>query len=63
VAKFKFFGATVTNQDLIHEQINSKSNSGNACCHSVHNLLSSRLLSKNVNIKIYNDMPAAKNLL
>jgi hypothetical protein len=28
-------------------------NSGNACSHSVQNLLSSRLLSKNVNIRIY----------
>jgi hypothetical protein len=31
-------------------------NSGNACYHSVHNLLSSRLLSKNVNIRIYKTM-------
>jgi hypothetical protein len=28
-------------------------NSGNACCHSVQNLLSSHLLSKNLNIRIY----------
>jgi hypothetical protein len=28
-------------------------NSGNACYHSVQNLLSSRLLSKNVKIRIY----------
>jgi hypothetical protein len=28
-------------------------NSGNACYHSVQNLLSSRLLSKNVKVKIY----------
>jgi len=27
--------------------------SGNACCHSVQNLLSSRLLSKNLEIKVY----------
>jgi len=27
--------------------------SGNACCHSMQNLLSSSLLSKNLNIKIY----------
>jgi hypothetical protein len=27
-------------------------NSGNACCHSVQNLLSSRLLSKNVKVRI-----------
>jgi hypothetical protein len=28
-------------------------NSGNACYHLVHNILSSRLLSENVKIKIY----------
>jgi hypothetical protein len=28
-------------------------NSGNACYHSVHSLLSSRLLSKNLKIRIY----------
>jgi hypothetical protein len=31
----------------------SRLNSGNACCHAVQNLLSSRLLSRNVKIKIY----------
>jgi len=31
----------------------SRLESGNACCHSVQNLLSSSLLSKNLNIKIY----------
>jgi hypothetical protein len=30
-----------------------RSNSGNACYHSVQNLLSSRLLSKNLKIRIY----------
>jgi hypothetical protein len=28
-------------------------NSGNACCHSVQKLLSSRLLSKNIKIRIH----------
>ena len=32
--------------------INSRLRSGNACYHSVQNLLSSRLLSKNLKIKI-----------
>jgi hypothetical protein len=36
------------------EEIRRRLNSGNACYHSV-NPLSSRLLSKNVNIKIYNN--------
>jgi hypothetical protein len=44
---------TVTNQNLIQEEIKRRLNSGNACYHSVQNLLSSRLLSKNVKIRIY----------
>jgi hypothetical protein len=38
---------------LIQEEIKRRLNSGNACYHSVHNLLSSRLLSKNLKIRIY----------
>ena len=37
----------------IAEEIKSRLRSGNACSHSVQNLLSSRLLSKNLKIKIY----------
>jgi hypothetical protein len=37
----------------MHEEINSRLNSGNACSSSVHSLLSSRLLSGNVKVKIY----------
>jgi hypothetical protein len=47
VAKFKYLG-TVTNQNCIHEEIKSGLNTRNACCHSVQNLLSSCLLSKNL---------------
>jgi len=46
-------GTTLTNQNSIAEEIKSRLKSGNACCHSVQNLLSSRLLSKIVKIKIY----------
>jgi hypothetical protein len=37
----------------MHKETNSRLNSGNACYHSVQSLLSSRLLSKNVRVKIY----------
>jgi hypothetical protein len=43
---------TVTNRNLIQEEIKRRLNSGNACFHSVQNLLSSRLLSKNLKIRI-----------
>jgi hypothetical protein len=44
---------TVTNQNLIQKEIKRRLNSGNACYHSVQNLLSPRLLSKNVKVRIY----------
>jgi hypothetical protein len=43
VAIFKYFGATLTNQNDIHDEIKSRLNSGNDFYHSVQNLLSSRL--------------------
>ena len=43
---------TLTNQNSIHEEIKSRLKSGNACYHSVKNLLLSTLLSKNLKIKI-----------
>ena len=50
---FQYLGTTLTNQNSIQEEIKSRLNSRNACCHSVQNLLSSSLLSKNLKIKIY----------
>src|SRR5215471_14998486 len=53
VEEFKYLGVTLTDQNSIQEEIKSRWKLGNACYHSVQNLLSSRLLSKNLKIKIY----------
>ena len=56
VKELKYLGTTLTYQNYIQEEIKNRLMSGNACCHSVQNLLSSRLLSKNLEIKIYRTM-------
>jgi hypothetical protein len=43
---------TATNKNLIQEEIKRILNSGNACYHSVQNLLSSRLLPQKVKTRI-----------
>jgi hypothetical protein len=52
VVTLKYFGTTLTDHNFMYEEIKSKLNSGNACFHSVENLLSSRLLSRNVKFDI-----------
>jgi len=39
VEEFKYLGITLTNQNSIQEEIKSRLKSGNACYHSVQNLL------------------------
>jgi hypothetical protein len=53
VSQFRYLGTTVTNQSLIQKEIKRRLKSGNACYHLVQNLLSSRLLSKNLRTRIY----------
>jgi hypothetical protein len=53
VAKYKYFGITLTDQNSIHKESKGRLNSGSACYHSVHSFLSSHLLSRNVHVKVY----------
>ena len=51
--KFKYLGTNLTYQNSIQEEIKRSLKSGSSCYHSVQNLLSSRLLSKNTKIQIH----------
>jgi hypothetical protein len=51
VSQFKYLWTTVTNRNLIQEEIKRRLNSGNACYHSDQNFLYSRLLSKDVKLE------------
>jgi len=56
VKHIKYLEITLTNQNSIREEIQSRLKSGNACYHLVTSLLSPSLLSKNIKIKIYIDI-------
>jgi len=47
------FGNDTNNQYWMYEEIRNRLNSVTLCYHSARNILSFRLLAKNVNIKIY----------
>jgi len=53
VEQLKYLGTTLTNQNSVQEEIKNRFKSGNACYHSVQNLLSSSLLLKNLKIKMH----------
>ena len=50
---FKYLGSLLTNQNSVHEEIKCRLKGGNSSHYSVQTLLSSRLLLKNLKIKIY----------
>jgi hypothetical protein len=51
--EFKYLGTTIMHQKTIQEKVTCRLKSGNICYHSAQNLLSPRLLSKTIKIKIY----------
>jgi len=53
VEQFKYLGTALTYQNSIQKEIKNKFKSESACYNSVQNLVSCRLLSKNMKIKIY----------
>ncbi len=53
VEEFKYLGTKFKNQYSIQKEIKSRLKLVNACYHSVQNILSSSLLTKNLKIKIY----------
>jgi hypothetical protein len=50
--EFFTYMAKLTNQNGIHKEFKRRLNLENACYYSFQNIYSSRLLSKNINIKI-----------
>jgi hypothetical protein len=54
ISQFKHLGTSVTSLNLIQEENERRLKSGNVCYHSVQKPLPSRLLSKNLKLRIYN---------
>jgi hypothetical protein len=52
VEQFRYLEITLTNH-FIHEEIQSRLKSGNACCHSMQNLLSSSSIPTDTKITRY----------
>jgi len=50
VEQFRYMGKTLTDENSHQEEIKSRLKSGNACYHSVQNLLFSGLLLDNIKI-------------
>ena len=53
VKTFKYLSSLLEIQNYIHEEMKCRFKTGNSCCYWVKTLLSSRLFSKNLEIKIY----------
>ena len=53
VKTFKYLGSLLTYQNSNQEEIKCRHRAGNWCYYSFQTLFSSRLLSKNLKIKIY----------
>jgi len=48
--EFRYLGTTLMYQNSIQEEVKSRLRSGNVCYHTVQNVLSSSMLSKNLKI-------------
>jgi hypothetical protein len=53
MSQLKYLGTRVTNEIFIKGEFKKRLNSGSGCFHSGQNLLSSRLLSSKLKIRIY----------